>query len=126
MAARRRPIGADWLLPVVLSTAAGAVDVVGFLALGGLFTAHITGNVVIVAVHAVTGRFCEVGPILAVPVFVAVLGMVTLASVTVEKAGYRSRRGLLILHAALLAGCLALGTGFGPFVDNDRPVPVLV
>ncbi len=29
----------DWLLPTVLSTTAGAVDVIGFLALGGLFTA---------------------------------------------------------------------------------------
>ncbi|MBV8314433.1 MAG: DUF1275 family protein, partial [Planctomycetaceae bacterium] len=46
-----------WLLPAVLSTMAGAVDVIGFLALGGLFTAHITGNVVIVAAHYVTGSF---------------------------------------------------------------------
>ena len=41
------------LLPAILSTTAGAVDVIGFLALGGLFTAHITGNVVIVAAHYV-------------------------------------------------------------------------
>ena len=34
----------DWLLVAVLSTTAGAVDVIGFLALMGLFTAHITGN----------------------------------------------------------------------------------
>ena len=33
-----------WLVPVLLSTAAGAADVIGFLALGGLFTAHVTGN----------------------------------------------------------------------------------
>jgi uncharacterized membrane protein YoaK (UPF0700 family) len=26
----------DWLLPAVLSTRAGAVDVIGFLALGGI------------------------------------------------------------------------------------------
>ena len=64
----------DWLLSAVLSTTAGAVDVIGFLALGGLFTAHITGNVVILAAHYVTGGFSEVGPLLSVPVFVAVLG----------------------------------------------------
>lgn len=116
----------SWLLPVVLSTTAGAVDVIGFLALGGLFTAHITGNVVVVAVHYVTGAFGEVGPLLAVPVFIAVLGVVTLTSLAAEKAGYGSRRGLLILQAALLAGCLGLGVGFGPFADADRPVAVSV
>jgi uncharacterized membrane protein YoaK (UPF0700 family) len=115
-----------WLLPTVLSTTAGAVDVIGFLALDGLFTAHITGNLVVLAVHYTTGGFCEVGPLLAVPVFAAVLGLVMLASVAVEKAGYRSGRGLLILQAGLLAGCLGLGVRFGPFADADRPVAVLV
>src|SRR5580704_13469928 len=58
-------------LPVILSTAAGAVDVTGFLALGGLFTAHLTGNLVIVAAHYTTGAFSQVGPLLAVPVYMA-------------------------------------------------------
>jgi uncharacterized membrane protein YoaK (UPF0700 family) len=114
------------LLPAVLSTTAGTVDVIGFLALGGLFTAHITGNLVVVAAHYVTGRFSAVGPILAVPVFVAVLGVVTLACVSIAKAPYASRRGLLILHAALLAGCLGLAVEFGPFANADRPMAVLV
>jgi uncharacterized membrane protein YoaK (UPF0700 family) len=120
------PTGAAWLLPTVLSTTAGAVDVIGFLALGGLFTAHITGNVVILAVHYVTGSFSEVGPLLAVPVFVAVLAVVTLTSMVVGKADYRSRRALLVLQMALLAGCLGLGVGFGPFPDTERPMAVLV
>ena len=81
-----------WLLPTVLRTTAGAVDVIGFLARGGLFTAHITGNVVVVAVHYVTGGFSEVGPLLAVLVFIAVLSIITLASVAAEKAGHGSRR----------------------------------
>jgi len=66
----------DWLLPTVLSTTAGAVDVIGFLALGGLFTAHITGNLVDLAAHYVTGGFSEIGPLLSVPVFVIVLGII--------------------------------------------------
>jgi len=126
MAARLTAPGAGWLLSTVLSTMAGAVDVIGFLALGGLFTAHITGNLAVVAAHYITGGFGEIGPLLAVPVFVAVLGVVTLASVAVEKAGYGCRRGLLVLQAGLLAGCLGLGVGFGPFADVDRPMAVLV
>jgi uncharacterized membrane protein YoaK (UPF0700 family) len=126
MVARSTTFGALWLLPAVLSTTAGAVDVIGFLALGGLFTAHITGNVVIVAAHYVIGGFSERGPLLAVPVFVAVLALVTVAAREAEKAGYRSRRALLLLQAVLLALCLGLGAGFGPFPDAERPMAVLV
>jgi uncharacterized membrane protein YoaK (UPF0700 family) len=126
MTARFPLVRVGGLLPAVLSTTAGAMDVIGFLALGGLFTAHITGNLVVVAAHYVTGGFSEIGPILAVPVFIAVLGAVTLASGAVEKAGYGSRRALLVLQAALLAGCLGLGVGFGPFPDADRPMAVFV
>jgi uncharacterized membrane protein YoaK (UPF0700 family) len=126
MAAELTPTDAGWLLPAVLSTTAGAMDIIGFLALGGLFTAHITGNVAILAAHYVVGGFGEVGPLLSVPVFVAVLGAVTLASRAIEKAGYSSRRLLLVLQAALLAACLGLGAGFGPFADTNRPMAVLV
>ena len=44
------------LLPGVLSLTAGSMDVIGFPGQGGLFTAHITGNLVIVAAHVVTGE----------------------------------------------------------------------
>jgi uncharacterized membrane protein YoaK (UPF0700 family) len=114
----------NWWLPAILSTTAGAVDVIGFLVFGGLFTAHITGNLVVVAAHYVTGGFGQVGPILAVPVFVAALGLVVLLFGGIEGKG-RSRRALLVLHAALLAGCLGLGLRFGPFRNADSPVAVL-
>jgi uncharacterized membrane protein YoaK (UPF0700 family) len=113
------------LLPAILSTTAGAVDVIGFLALGGLFTAHITGNVVIVAAHYVTGGFSQIGPLLAVPVFMVVIGLVTLASSAIARAGSYPLRPLLLLQTALLAGFLALGVGFGRFPDADSSMAVL-
>jgi uncharacterized membrane protein YoaK (UPF0700 family) len=116
---------ASWVLPVVLSTTAGAVDVIGFLALG-LFTAHVSGNLCVVAAHYVTGRFSHVGPLLSVPVFLVVLGVVTLAFGRIEKAGYSPRRALLGLQAALLAGCLGLGIGVGPIPDPESPTGALV
>jgi uncharacterized membrane protein YoaK (UPF0700 family) len=115
----------SWLLPTVLSTTAGAVDVIGFLALGGLFTAHITGNVVIVAAHYVTGGFSQIGPLLAVPVFMAVMGLVTLASSAVARAGSYPLRPLLLLETVLLAGFLLLGVGFGRFPGADSSMAVL-
>jgi uncharacterized membrane protein YoaK (UPF0700 family) len=112
-------------LPAILSITAGAVDVIGFLALGGLFAAHITGNLAIVAAHYATGRFGQVGPILAVPVFIVVLGVVVPLFGGIESKG-GSRRALLVLHAALLSICLAFGLSFGPFSNSDNPMAVLV
>ncbi|HSV24298.1 MAG TPA: YoaK family protein, partial [Xanthobacteraceae bacterium] len=112
------------MLPIVLSTTAGAVDVIGFLALGGLFTAHITGNLVVLAAHYVTGRFSQIAPLLSVPVFVVVLGIVTV--LFANKAPRRARRTLLILHAGLLMGFLALGGWLGPFTNPDSGIAVSV
>jgi uncharacterized membrane protein YoaK (UPF0700 family) len=69
----------DWLLPAVLSTTAGATNVVSFLALGGLFTAHITGNLAVLAAHYITDKFGQIGPLLSVPMFVGVPSLVTFA-----------------------------------------------
>jgi uncharacterized membrane protein YoaK (UPF0700 family) len=112
------------MLPFILGATAGAVDVTTFLALGGLFSAHITGNLVVLAAHYITGRFGEVGPLLSVPMFVAVLWIVTLAFV--RKPTPIARRGLLILQAVLLAVFLGFGIAFGPFQNPDSGMAVFV
>jgi uncharacterized membrane protein YoaK (UPF0700 family) len=110
-----------FLLPALLSMTAGAVDVIGFLAIG-VFTAHITGNLVILAAHYVTGRFGEIGPILSVPVFMLILGMATLASVSMP--ARVARRLLLVLQLILLTAFLGFGVACGPFPDTDSPMAV--
>jgi uncharacterized membrane protein YoaK (UPF0700 family) len=69
------------LLPTVLSVIAGSVDAISFLGLGGLFIAHVTGNLVILAAHPVSGGEAAVAPMLSVPVFVAALGLTRLPPV---------------------------------------------
>lgn len=113
-----------WLLPAVLSTTAGAVDVIGFLTLGGLFTAHITGNLVIVAAHYVNGGFSQVGPILAVPVFMAVMSLVTLAPGVFVRTGSSPLCPLLLLQTSLLAAFFGIGVVFGRFPDVDSSMAV--
>jgi uncharacterized membrane protein YoaK (UPF0700 family) len=115
-------VNPDWLLVAALSTTAGAVDVIGFLTLGGLFTAHITGNLVILAAHYVTGGFSQIGPLLSVPVFISVLGIV--AVLFANKVTRGRRRALLILQAALLAGFLGLGVELGPFTNPNSGAAV--
>jgi uncharacterized membrane protein YoaK (UPF0700 family) len=115
----------NWLAPVLLSTAAGAADVIGFLALGGLFTAHVTGNLCVLAAHYATGAFSKIGPILSVPVFIVVLNLITLLWGTIVRLGLPVLRTLLAIEAALLAVFLALGGSFGPFSDDAGLMAVL-
>jgi len=44
------------LLPTVLSLTAGSCDTISFIGLGGLFTAHITGNLVVLMARVVAGE----------------------------------------------------------------------
>jgi uncharacterized membrane protein YoaK (UPF0700 family) len=114
----------DWLFVAVLSVTAGAVDVIGFLALGGLFTAHITGNIVILVAHYTTGGFSRIGPMVAVPVFIAALAAVVW--VFKDRPKQRTLRALLILQAALLTGFLALSVALGPFSNPGSVVAASV
>ena len=100
------------------------MDVIGFLALGGLFTAHITGNLVVLAAHYITGNFSQIGPLLSVPVFIAVLGTATVAFGRTDDTG-RSRRALLVMHAAFRRASSCLAQGLAPLANPDSALAVL-
>src|SRR5688572_18015066 len=63
----RRLSGWEIRLVALLSVIAGMVDLIGFLTLGNIFTAHITGNLVLISAAFIR----EVNPAqaLAIPVF---------------------------------------------------------
>jgi uncharacterized membrane protein YoaK (UPF0700 family) len=112
------------LLPSMLSVTAGSVDVIGFLGLGGLFTAHISGNLVILAAHVVSGSAAPLAPMLSVPVFMGVLGLTRLLVGGLEAIGPASLRPLL-LQFLLLAGFLALCVAAGPHLDPNAAHAIL-
>jgi uncharacterized membrane protein YoaK (UPF0700 family) len=113
------------LLPTVLSIIAGSVDAIGFLGLGGLFTAHVTGNLVILAAHLASGSGAPVAPMLSVPVFVAALGLTRLLAGAVERIGFASLRPLLLLQFLLLAGFFVLCASAGPRIGPDTTKAIL-
>ena len=113
------------LLPTVLSVIAGSVDAIGFLGLGGLFTAHVTGNLVILAAHPVSGGEALVAPMLSVPVFVAALGLTRLLAGALERIGFASLRPLLLLQLLLLVGFLVLCVSAGPRIDPNATKAIL-
>jgi uncharacterized membrane protein YoaK (UPF0700 family) len=113
------------LLPTVLSVIAGSVDAIGFLGLGGLFAAHVTGNLVILAAHVAAGGEAQIAPMLSVPVFMVALGLTRLLAGGLESIGFASLRPLLFLQLLLLAGFLVLGVSAGPRIDPDATNAVL-
>jgi uncharacterized membrane protein YoaK (UPF0700 family) len=113
------------LLPSVLSVIAGSADIIGFLGLGGLFTAHITGNLAILAAHVASGGTAEVAQILAVPVFIVAVCLTRLLAVGLESIGLDTLRPLLLLQFLLLAGFFALCVAAGPHLDTNAPNAIL-
>ena len=118
-------LSAAKLLPAVLSVIAGSCDVIGFLGLGGLFTAHVTGNLVILAAHILSGEAAQVAPMLSVPVFMVALGLTRLVAAGCERAGLAPLRPLLALQLILLVAFLAFGVAAGPVVDPNGAHAVL-
>jgi uncharacterized membrane protein YoaK (UPF0700 family) len=113
------------LLPALLSIIAGSVDAIGFLGLGGLFTAHVTGNLVILAAHLASGAEAAIAPMLSVPVFTLALGLTRLLAAGLESIGRASLGPLLLLQLLLLAGFLVLCVSAGPHIDPDAPIAIL-
>jgi len=106
------------LLPFVLSLIAGSLDVTGFLGLGGLFTAHITGNVVVLAARLLANEPALISYVIAVPVFMAMLVLTRLFVAALDRIGVASLLPLLSLQSLFLLVtlgiCLAAGLQADP------------
>jgi uncharacterized membrane protein YoaK (UPF0700 family) len=113
------------MLPFVLSVIAGATDVISFLELDGLFTAHITGNLVVLAAHVVNGGAAPLAPMLSVPMFMVVLGLARLLAGALEAIGLASLRPLLLLQLLLLACFLALSVAAAPHLDPNAAATIV-
>jgi uncharacterized membrane protein YoaK (UPF0700 family) len=88
-------------LTSVLSAIAGAVDVISFVSLK-VFTAHITGNLVVMAAQMVTGGPPNTDQIIAVPVFIMAVAVVWLIARAFDQHGNSRVRVLLLVHLLLL------------------------
>ncbi len=93
-------------LPALLSVIAGMVDLTGFLTLGNIFTAHITGNLVLVAALVVRGGRMNPAQVLAIPVFIIGVAATWLLARASGKRGPGLARLLLLVQFLLLVGVL--------------------
>jgi uncharacterized membrane protein YoaK (UPF0700 family) len=112
-------------LPLLLSLNAGYVDTAGFLALQGLFSAHVTGNFVTLGASLALGTSGVIAKMLALPIFCAVVIAARLLNSVLANRHGRAFEALLALKVLLLIIGAALAIGLGPFHDSDSWQAVL-
>jgi uncharacterized membrane protein YoaK (UPF0700 family) len=112
-------------LPTLLSVIAGMVDLIGFLTLGNIFTAHITGNLVVAAAVLVRGGPLNPAQALAIPVFMLAVAATWWVAKTSGMRGPRLARLLLLIQFLLLAGVLIFTVVTGA-AANPRGVTAAV
>ncbi|MCC8937531.1 DUF1275 domain-containing protein [Bradyrhizobium sp. Arg68] len=113
------------LVPLLLSFSAGYVDTAGFLALQGLFTAHVTGNFVTFGGSLALGTSGALAKLLALPVFCAVIVAVRIVGTLLSKRWRPVFEILLGFKILLLIVGAVLARWLGPFHDGDSPQAVL-
>ncbi|GAB2866202.1 hypothetical protein GCM10027277_38800 [Pseudoduganella ginsengisoli] len=105
----------------LLSFLAGYADTVGFVGLGGLFTAHVTGNFVLLG-YALVGPVQGIVPkLLAFPVFVLAIAATRLLIGRWQQQGNPALSYAMALQAALLASAAAAAWLGGPVTAPDTP-----
>src|ERR1700760_2356378 len=92
-------------VPLLLSLNAGYVDTAGFIALQGLFSAHVTGNFVTLGASLAHGTSGAIAKLLALPIFCAVV----LAARLLDTLLANHHRGALEALLALKVVLLVLG-----------------
>jgi uncharacterized membrane protein YoaK (UPF0700 family) len=106
-------------LPPLLSVIAGMVDLTGFFTLGHIFTAHITGNLVVAAAAAVHGGPVNMAQALAIPAFMLAVAAVWLIAQASDRRGPSLARLLLLVQFLLLAAVLIFSVITRPSADPD-------
>ena len=112
-------------VPAFLSLNAGYVDTAGFLALQGLFTAHVTGNFVTLGAALVTGSSGILAKLLALPVFCIVVFGARLLSPWLKRLGLPVLRTMLCFKLLLLAAGAAMAIWIGPGRQGSEPAVVV-
>lgn len=108
------------ILPILLSLNAGYVDAAGFLALQGLFPAHVTGNFVTIGAALVTGASGVVAKLLALPAFSLTIFLIAFLLRKIAPGDKAGLTCLLTVQTLLLAAAAAMALLLGPFPAGDH------
>ena len=111
---------------VFLASIAGYVDTLGFVALFGLFTAHVTGNFILIGSGlAGVGQGLMI-KWLAFPAFIAGIVAARVLDHRMRVRGHGVRaRSLYALQTILLAGFMVAGVAASPIGSADAPATIV-
>jgi len=106
-------------LPTLLSVIAGMVDLIGFLSLD-IFTAHVTGNIVVIGALVVRHHRVNPAQLLAIPVFVLAVAATWLIAKASGRRGLGLMRLLLLIQFLLITCLLIFSAITKPSADPHR------
>jgi uncharacterized membrane protein YoaK (UPF0700 family) len=108
----------------LLAFTAGFVDTCGFIALFGLFTAHVTGNFVLIGAAIADPHQGLIGKLLALPVFVAVVAATHLFVLHRQRRSRAAVGPVLVGQIVFLTLFLLAGVAASPFASADAPLAI--
>jgi uncharacterized membrane protein YoaK (UPF0700 family) len=112
-------------IAALFALTAGFVDTVGFIALFGLFTAHVTGNFVLIGAAFVGAHEGIIGKLLALPVFVLAVAATRAFILLRERHGRDAAMPLLVGQLLFLVLFLGCGVFLAPFHHGDAATTIL-
>lgn len=107
-------------IPTLLTFNGGYVDTAGFLALQGLFTAHVTGNFVTIGASLVHGTTGVMTKLLALPVFCLMILAVRYFSNRLARLRIAVPNTLILIQVLLFVVAAMLALSLGPFENGDN------
>lgn len=113
-------------IATLMAFAAGFVDTCGFVALFGLFTAHVTGNFVLIGATLASPRPGILAKLLAFPAFILVVAATQAFLHRCKRKGRDPARAVLLGQATFLALFLGLGVWASPVTDADAWITILI
>ncbi|MCY1643474.1 YoaK family protein [Methylorubrum sp. SL192] len=108
-----------------LAFVAGFFDAAAFIALTGLFTAHVTGNFVLIGAELVASSTGVLAKLLALPVFLAAVAGARVLALLLQRRDADPLPWLLAVEAVLLAGFGLCGSLWAP-LDAPDGAPALI
>jgi uncharacterized membrane protein YoaK (UPF0700 family) len=110
---------------VLLAYISGFVDTLCFAALFGLFAAHITGNIVLLATSIAEERHGVLMKLLAIPVFVGAAVATRLYLVRRERQRIDAAVHIMAAQALVLTVFMVVAIQESPFDEGDHPHAVV-